>query len=149
MDDKLELLLSGQQYKKLQEIYLHSVLEKYDLNMVDIRVLLFLSDHEKYDTARDIVEMRFMAKSYVSKAVEKLIARGLLGRKHSGTDRRYVHLSLSEEAEPIVQAAKKRRRELACSLFSGITPEQEQVLKNVAAMINENAMRILGEGRLM
>ena len=54
VDDKMELLLSGRHYKKLQEVYLGTVLDRYDLTMVDIRVLLFLHEHEQYDTAEAI-----------------------------------------------------------------------------------------------
>lgn len=81
VDEKLELLLNGRHYKKLQEVYLATVMETYQLTMVDIRVLLFLHEHEQYDTAKDIVEMHYLAKSYVSKAVERLIERGYLVKR--------------------------------------------------------------------
>lgn len=148
VDDKLELLLSGRQYKKLQEVYLNTVLEEYGLTMVDIRVLLFLYEHEQFDTARDIVEMHFLAKSYVSKAVEKLIQRGFLVKKHGGKDRRYIHLLVQDEALPVIQAVTTEKGKMWRRLFSGITSEQQIVLRQVAATINHNVIKMIEEGKI-
>lgn len=138
MDDKLELLFSGQQYKKLQEFCYEDLLERYDLSIVDIRVLLFLCEHESLDTAKDIVKMRYMAKSYVSKSVDKLIEKGFLERKHMQEDRRYIHLQVKEEALPVVDAALERKEDMIRQIFQGITAEQIEVLKQIAIRVSEN-----------
>lgn len=147
MDDKLELLLSGRHYKKLQELYLSKVLEEYHLNMVDVRVLLFLHEHEQFDTAKDIVEMHFLAKSYVSKSIENLIERGMLIKKHQGKDRRYVHLLLQEQAKPVIEAVSREKQKMVDNLFSGITAEQQMVMREIAATINHNIIEMLHEGK--
>lgn len=147
MDDKLELLLSGRQYKKLQEAYLSSVLEEYKLTMVDVRVLLFLYEHEQFDTARDIVEMHFLAKSYVSKAVENLIERGFLQKKHQEKDRRYAHLLVQEKALPVIEAVTREKGKMIKRLFTGITNEQQVVMREVAATINHNVIKMIEEGK--
>lgn len=148
VDDKMELLLSGRHYKKLQEVYLSTVLEEYRLTMVDIRVLLFLHEHEQYDTAKDIVEMHFMAKSYVSKSVEKLLERGLLVKKHRGKDKRYVHLLLQEKALPIIEAVSQERKKMLKNIFAGITGEQQEVLREVATTMNHNIIEMIHEGEI-
>ena len=81
MDDHLELLLNGQLYKKLNEIVYKPVTNTYNLSMLEIKVLLFLKEHTMYDTARDIVEVHYLTKSYVSKAIDTLIEKGYLKRK--------------------------------------------------------------------
>ena len=55
---------------------------QYHLNVIDIRVLLFFYEHKKWDTAKDIVQKAFLTKSYVSKAVDKLIEKGYLERRY-------------------------------------------------------------------
>ncbi|MDD7403513.1 MAG: MarR family transcriptional regulator [Butyribacter sp.] len=143
MDDKLELLLSGQQYKKLQEFWYGRVLEEYQLNIVDVRVLLFLDEHKKFDTAKDIVEMHYLTKSYVSKSIDKLIAKGFLERKHLSDDRRYVHLLVREEALPVIKAVRDRKETMVRQIFQGITSDQKEVLMQVATKINENIAGVL------
>ena len=81
MDDHLELLLNGQLYKKLNEVVYKPVTNDYGLSMFDIKLLLFLKEHDRYDTARDIVEIHYLTKSYVSKAIDALIIKGYLKRK--------------------------------------------------------------------
>lgn len=115
----MELLLNGHQYKRFQEAYFSAVFEEYDLNLGDIRVLLFLYEHESYDTARDIVEKHYLAKSYVSKSVEKLIEHGFLERKHLQGDRRYVHLLVREEAFPVIEAVRRQKQRMLERLFQG------------------------------
>ena len=88
MDDHLELLLSGQQYKKFQELLYRPMVHKYGISILDIRILMFLYEHEECDTAKDIVETHCLTKSYVSKAIETLIDKEFLARKHDYNDRR-------------------------------------------------------------
>ena len=56
------------------------VLEQWMLTQLEADILLFLANNPAYDTARDIVERRYIAKSHVSMGVESLARRGLLQR---------------------------------------------------------------------
>lgn len=64
IDDGLESLLTGQQFRRFQERVYAPVTETYGLSLLDIRVLLYLSEHRKYNTARiscrDIIGRRVM-----------------------------------------------------------------------------------------
>ena len=144
MDDKLELFLSGQQFKKFQEAYLAEILEKYDLNLIDVRVLLFLHEHGSvgYDTAKDIVEMHSLAKSYVSKSVDKLIGHGFLERRNLGRDRRFVHLLVREEAFPLLEQIQEQRKKMVEQMFRGIGREQLDTFREVAGKISGNIMAV-------
>lgn len=144
LDDKLELLLSGQRYKKIQEMYYSVILEEYSLSLMDVRVLLFLSEHGGCDTARDIVRGHGIAKSYVSKSIEKLIERGFLERKHLQDDRRYVHLLIKKEALPVVEAMRVQRGKMVQRLFQGINDEQLELLKEIAKKISTNITEMEG-----
>lgn len=144
MDDKVDLLLSGQQYKKFQESYYSPILEKYSLNLADVRVLLFLVEHESYDTARDIVKIHCLAKSYVSKSIDKLIEKGFLEGVHLKNDRRYVHLLVKQEALPVIQAMREQRSKMIKKLFDGISEEEAMVLRKVAARISANITEMEG-----
>ncbi|MCD7826795.1 MAG: MarR family transcriptional regulator [Clostridiaceae bacterium] len=146
MDDSLDLLLNGQVYKKFQEHFCSVVLKKYNLNMVDVRVLLFLYEHKRFDTAKDIVSERYLTKSYVSKSLEKLIDRGFLSTKHMKNDRRYIHLIIEEEALPIIQAVHTQRQKMMRALFQGVTEEQTAVLGDIATKLSRNISAVLRDG---
>lgn len=82
------------------------LLEQTDLTMREVHVLLFLANHPGQDTARDVTELRGMAKSQVSQAVEVLAGRGLLTRRADGEDRRVVHLEITEQGAPLAREAQ-------------------------------------------
>lgn len=137
-DDKLELLLSGRRYKKLQEVFFGALMEEYGLAMADIRILLFLYEHDQMDTARDIAANHVLAKSYVSKSVEKLIEKGYLESRHREGDKRCVHLAVQEQAYPVIEAASERKKKMLQKIFDGVTEEQKSALREIAAAINQN-----------
>ena len=144
MNEKVEILLTGQQYKKFQEAYYSAILEKYSLSLIDVRVLLFLSEPGGYDTARDIVKVHGIAKSYVSKSIDKLIEKGFLEGKHMQEDRRYVHLAIKEEAFPLIDAMRERRNKMLERLFRGVSDEQLELLGEIARKINANITEMEG-----
>jgi MarR family transcriptional regulator for hemolysin len=144
MDDTMELLLNGQQYKKVQETYYSVILEKYALSLIDVRVLLFLSEHGSHNTAKDIVRGHCIAKSYVSKSIDKLIEKGFLERKHLQDDRRYVHLLIKEEALPVIEATQQQRKKMVQKLFDGISEEQLETLSELAQKISHNIAELEG-----
>lgn len=143
MDDHLELFLSGQLYKKLKEVVYKPVTKDYSLSMFDIKVLLFLKDHDTYDTAKDIVEAHYLAKSYVSKSIETLIEKGYLKRKQDMHDRRCIHLELQEKALPVIDYVKIKQRELLKILFKGVNEEEKKTILGVAEKISNNITETL------
>lgn len=143
MDDHLELLLNGQLYKKLKENIYKPVAKDYGLSLLDIKVLLFLNDHDMYDTARDIVEIHYLTKSYVSKAIDTLIEKGYLKRKQDLHDRRCIHLELQKKAMPIIDFVKVKQDELIGILFNGLTGEELDTMRCVAEKISRNITEVL------
>lgn len=148
MDDHLELLLNGQQYKKFQELLYKPIVHKYDINVLDIRILMFLYEHEDCDTAKDIVEKHFLTKSYVSKAIDTLIEKEFLTRKHDYNDRRYIHLELLDKADSVIEDVKELRKEMFGLIFAGVSREEIEVVREVAVKINSNMTEMLTSGRV-
>ncbi len=103
------------------------LLEKTGLSMREIHVLLFLANHPGQDTARDVTELRGLAKSQVSQAVEVLTGRGLLARRADGEDRRIVHLDITEQGRPL--AAEAQAVQAACGrrMLAGLSQEEQAV----------------------
>ena len=68
--------------KTLYSEFVSPVCAKYGLTRIELDILLFLANNTRYDTATDIVEVRFLAKSQVSAAIKNLEARGCLRREY-------------------------------------------------------------------
>nr|WP_325183733.1 MarR family transcriptional regulator [uncultured Oscillibacter sp.] len=107
------------------------LLERTGLSMREIHVLLFLANHPCQDTARDVTELRGLAKSQVSQAVEVLTSRGLLARRADGEDRRVVHLMITEEGAPLAREAQAVQAACGQRLLAGLDKEEQAVFLNL------------------
>ena len=107
------------------------LLEKTGLTIREVHVLLFLANHPGQDTARDVTELRGMAKSQVSQAVEVLAGRGLLARRADGEDRRVVHLEITEQGAPLAREAQALQAACGRRLREGLTEEEQAVFLNL------------------
>jgi len=138
MNNTLEILFNGQQFKKLHDKKYHQILKKYDLTKLEIEILLFFENNKRYDTAKDIVDFKFLAKSHVSKAVTSLINNGYLCAKSDDHDRRCVHLKVSDDAKKVIKEATEIRNELIGIIFRDISVEEKRIMINVAKKIASN-----------
>lgn len=90
----------------------------------ELDVLLFLFNNPQFDKASDVSEMRFLAKSYVSKAVDLLQKRGYLGVQEDAQDRRIMRLRVMDSALPVIRCGKKTQKNFADLLYHGMTEEE-------------------------
>lgn len=138
MPDNTTLLLIGQQIKRGYDAMCREVGQQYCLTRNEIDVLLFLFNNPGRDTARDIVELRALTKSHVSKTVDDLTRRGFLAGTQDLRDRRCIHLRLLPAAAPAVDACRKMQRRFLDALYEGVTQEERAVLERVFQKIVSN-----------
>lgn len=143
MDEKIEMLLCGQHYKKFQEAVYSSIMNQYQISLLDLRVLLFLSEHENNNTAKDIVEMHHFTKSNVSRSIESLLEKGYLLRRQDNHDRRCIHLQLLPEAYRIIDSARQKKESMKKILFQGITEQEVKVIAEVSMKISHNIAKAM------
>ena len=120
------LLVNIRRIIKLYDNMLKPVCEDYGLMPVEATIISFLHNHPGRDTAADIVELRMLSKSNVSQAVESLIQKELLLRRQDTEDRRKIHLSLTEKADPITREIEKVWKSFKNKIFRGFTEEEEK-----------------------
>ena len=101
------------------------LLQQTGLSLREIRVLLFLANNPKMDTARDVTEYRGLAKSQVSAAVDLLVEQGMLRRQMDSADRRIVHLFITKEAQPLVQQAQGIQDACWKRMLEGLSQEEQ------------------------
>nr|WP_325259394.1 MarR family winged helix-turn-helix transcriptional regulator [uncultured Oscillibacter sp.] len=107
------------------------LLERTGLSVREIHVLLFLANHPGQDTARDVTELRGIAKSQVSQSVEVLTARGLLARRADGEDRRIIHLEITGKGAPLAREAQAVQAACGRRMLAGLTEEERTVFLNL------------------
>ena len=139
------LLQFSQQFGKFYAYQFTPLLERTGLTMREVHVLLFLANNPDYDTARDVTLYRGMSKSQVSQAVELLCAEGLLQRTPDGTDRRMVHLSITQEGRPLARECQALQERCGARLLDGLAPEQVRQLRELLATVLDNGARLAEE----
>ena len=121
------------------------LLERHGLTQLEVDILLFLANNPAYDTARDIVEKRRLAKSHVSVGVEALAERGLLERQRQEGNRKTIHLRLTAAAAPIVEEGRAVQRRYGECLLAGFTEEDRRQLGCLMDRVAENVDAALKE----
>lgn len=99
---------------------------------------MFLSNNPQWNTARDIVEYRGFSKGYISKAVESLLAKELIGIKTSRTDRRYQHLEICPKAAEAIQILSKAQKEFIGKIVSCIGEEDANAFTKTTQKLLDN-----------
>ena len=145
MNNPTQLLVSGQEMKRLYEKQFEGVCQRYQINQNEADILVFLANNPGFDTARDIVEMRMIVKSYVSTSVENLIKKGLLVRIPDENDRRVIHLHLTDKTIPIIADARAEQERFIKILFTGMTADEIKRFETLLAMIFDNANNANGQ----
>ena len=140
-----QLLRFSQRFRKYCDGQFAPLLAEADLTMREVHVLLFLANNPGYDTARDIVELRGLAKSQVSQAVELLAAEGFLLRTPDEADRRVVHLSITPAGLPLARECQTIQTACGQRLLAGLSEEQEQQLALLLGTVLDNGSHLTEE----
>ena len=114
------------------------LLERRGLTQLEMDILLFLANNPAYDTARDIVEKRYLAKSHVSVGVDALAGRGFLTRQMREGNRKTIHLVLTEAASPVIEEGRAVQRQYGELLLAGFTEEERGELFRLLEKVGEN-----------
>lgn len=139
------LLQFFQQYTKYCDHQFLPVLDRTGITMREVHVLLFLANNPNYDTARDITVLRGISKSQVSQAVDLLVAEGFLTRTPDQTDRRIIHLAISEEGRPLTQECQQIQAFCGEQLVRGMTAEETETLRALFDIVLDNGTRLAEE----
>ena len=112
--------------------------EQLSMAQPAVDILLFLANNPEQNRAADIVRGRGMSKGHVSLSLRSLEDRGLVACQADGTDRRAVHLALTDGAGEIAEDGRAVQREFIRRLREGITPEESAVILSVTRKMGDN-----------
>ena len=129
--------------KTLYSEFVSPVCAKYGFTRIELDILLFLANNTRYDTATDIVEVRFLAKSQVSAAIKNLEARDCLRREYQLENRKTAHLRLCDPAQPMIAAGRSAQERFGAALLDGFTPEELEHMQRSMERIRKNVEKYL------
>ncbi len=125
--------------KKLYDFIIKDVCEKYGLGRPELDIIAFLHGNSDMDVASDIVEYCILSKANVSQAVERLIRKQLLVKVIDSEDRRRIHLSLTENARPIIEDFDNAYERFRRVLISGISSDDLAAYDAISRRMADNA----------
>ena len=111
---------------------------EFEIPQTAAEILLFLANNPEQNRAADIVRGRGMSKGHVSLSLRSLEDRGLVACRADGSDRRAVHLALTDGAGEIAEDGRAVQREFIRRLREGITPEESAVILSVTRKMGDN-----------
>lgn len=143
MEKQVEALLRGGQFKQIFEDYVRFLKVKYGLKRTEIEVLYYLSHSEEHNTAKDITLSLHMNKGHISQTTESLCRKGYVSASKDGNDYRIMHYQIMEDARCVTEEIDTAIDRLYGTLFEGISEEDQEALKRIAAQMARNVSRIL------
>lgn len=142
IEEQVEIILRGGQFKLLLEQQFLHIREKYGLKRIELEVLYFLSRSGDNNTSTDICRHLKMNKGHVSQAVDSLCRQGYLETAVDREDRRYIHFTVTPKANELVRDIAARWRSMNRRIFEGISEEELKTFKEVSAKIGRNMSRL-------
>ena len=109
-------------------------------------ILMFLANNPEFDTARDVVESRYIKANLVSVNVERLVREGYLKREKSLDDRRKIRLVCTEKAWPIVERGRQLQNDFTEELFKDVDEQLRTDFFRVLHMLESN-LKDIQEGQ--
>lgn len=119
---------------------------KHDITRIELDILLFLANNRMYDTATDIVEVRYLSKSQVSAAISRMEACGYLRKEYARDNRKTAHLRICDAAAQIVADGQAAQKRFFSIMLQGMTQEEMDGMKRCMDYIFKNINRYLKDG---
>lgn len=136
-----------QEMRRLYDRVMAPVLEQYRLTKLEMDILLFLANNPERNTARDMVELRHLAKSHVSVGVDSLVRRGLVERRYQPGNRKVIRLGLLPAAAELVAVGREAQRRYGEILLAGVAPEERAALAGLLDRVRDNVAAALERDR--
>ena len=124
--------------KKLLEKKIAPIMKEYDLRIVELDILFFLSKDKHLDTAKEIMQKKHLSKAHISKSIDNLKKRNLIRISEDAQDHRILHIALDESAYEVVDKVMKVYTECLQTIHKGITEEEWEIVHRVLHKMLQN-----------
>ena len=124
--------------KTLYAKCIENICTAYDLTRMELDILLFLANNPCYDTATDIIEIRYLAKSQVSSSIRLLEEKGFLRKEYTDRNRKTAHLKIREAAMDIIRDGRAAQEKFLEIMLDGFSPEETDRMRQYTDRILHN-----------
>ena len=114
---------------------------RFGLKVAEWRVIAVLAERDGL-TSQEIVERTVMDKVTVSRAVQALIERGLVGRRPHDADRRSHRLSLTGEGRSLHEEVAPLALEFERAVLSGLSEAERDQLSRLLRRLEAAASEL-------
>lgn len=114
-----------------------------EMTQMEMDILLFLANNPQYNTAKEIIEIRYLTKSHVSSSVEKLVQRGFLSRFQDENNQKLIHLHIQQTAWPWIEQGRTCQQQFTDLLLEGFSCEDRRKLQELFGIIHQNFQHAL------
>ena len=102
---------------------------KHHITRMELDILLFLSNNPCFDTATDIIGIRYLSKSQVSSSIKLLEQRGYLRKEYTNRNRKTAHLKICETAMNIIYDGKSAQEKFLAIMLNRFSKEEIDNMK--------------------
>ncbi|MGN0288004.1 MAG: MarR family winged helix-turn-helix transcriptional regulator [Lachnospiraceae bacterium] len=145
IEEQIEVILRGGQFRQLMELYFAHIREKYGLKRIELEVLYYLSQGGGQNTAIDVCRALRANKGHVSQAMDNLRKKGLLKACQDSEDRRYFHFILLEPAYEIIRQLTDEFSRLNKAIFNGFDQKELEEFKEMMSRVGKNMDKVIHE----
>ena len=138
MNEKIELLLSGCQFRRMLDREFADIEKRYGLCRIDVQILFYLCSAGDNNTAGDIVNLGFFTKGHVSQSLSRLKNRKFIRLERDEQDRRRLRILLEEKTEEITRQIQQIEDRIDRQVLRGISEQEMQTFRRIAQKIMEN-----------
>ncbi|MCR5153795.1 MAG: MarR family winged helix-turn-helix transcriptional regulator, partial [Lachnospiraceae bacterium] len=138
MDNRIEIALKGNEFKRVLEYYFETVKKQYNLKKVDMEVLLYLSKCGEKNTPTDVYKYLGLNRGHVSQAIDDLIEKCYIKPVADPEDRRITHYLVTNDALEVIKKIALLKEDFDKKLFEGISEEELKEYKRITLKIIEN-----------
>ena len=131
--------------KKLYSRCVGDVCVRHRISRMELDILLFLANNPLYDTATDIVDIRYLSKSQVSASIRLLEECGYIRKEYTGGNRKTAHLKICEAAAEILRDGKAAQEKFLSIMMEDFSPDEQICMKQYYDRIYHNISRYLKE----
>lgn len=143
MLNETQILLRFQNFNKLYKKLQNDICDKYNISHIELDIILFLYNNPQHDTAKDLVQLRGIAKSYISKSIDLLLKKGLITTIEDEKDRRKIHIKIKDKSLNIVEEGKIVQSKFLNIIYKDISQEEKDNLQNILNKIAKNVEGVL------
>ena len=111
---------------------------KHNITRIELDILLFLTNNPCFDTASDIIEVRYLSKSQVSSSIKLLEQCGYIRKEYLKGNRKTAHLRICKGAMDIIHDGQAAQKEFVSIILDGFSQEEIDSMKKHNDHIQHN-----------